>query len=106
MRSEDLYSAAKDGDKLSLQLVEELGVLNAIGFANIINAYDPALITVGGTVALKNEELVLPFIREHVKEYAVNRVPKIIMTPLGEDVGIYGGVAAAIEFSSATQLKR
>ena len=31
------------------------GVLNAIGFANVINAYDPSLITVGGTVTLKNK---------------------------------------------------
>lgn len=106
LHAEDVYAAAKDGDALSLQLVRELGRLNAIGFANVVNAYDPALITVGGTVASKNEKLVLPLIREHVEEYSVNRVPKIIMKPLGEDIGIRGGDAAAVAFSSAMHRKR
>ena len=97
---QDLFEAAKRGDKLSLQLVEEIGVLNAIGFANVINAYDPSLITVGGTVALKNEELILPPIRKYVKNYAVNRLPKIIITPLGENIGIYGGISIVLKLKT------
>jgi glucokinase len=103
LHSEDLFNAAKKGDSLSLQLVEEIGILNAIGFANIINAYDPSLITLGGAVALKNEKLILPYIKRYVGEHALNRVPEIIMTPLGEDVGICGGVAAALKFSSSAK---
>lgn len=98
LSSQDLFEAAKMGDKISLQLVEELGVLNAIGFANVINAYDPSLITVGGTVALKNEDFVLPPIKRHVKDYTVNRLPEIVITPLGEDTGIYGGIAIVLKF--------
>ncbi|MCD6241015.1 ROK family protein [Candidatus Bathyarchaeota archaeon] len=100
LSSQDLFEAAKRGDKLSLQLVEEIGVLNAMGFANVINAYDPSLITVGGTVALKNEELILPPIRKYVKNYAVNRLPKIIVTPLGENIGIYGGISIVLKLKS------
>ena len=100
LSSQDLFEAAKRGDKLSLQLVEEIGVLNAIGFANVINAYDPSLITVGGTVALKNEELIMPLIRKYVKNYAVNRLPKIIVTPLGENIGIYGGISIVLKLKS------
>jgi len=98
LTSEILFNAAKDGDKLSLRLVDEIGVLNAIGFANVINAYDPSLITVGGTVTLQNEKLVLSPVRRYVKDYVVNRVPKIMATPLGEDVGIFGAVAAVLKF--------
>lgn len=94
----DLFFAAKNGDNVALQLIEEIGVLNAIGFANVINAYDPSLITVGGTVTLKNKEMTLSPIKKHVKEYAVNIVPKIMVTPLGEDVGVYGAVAAVLEY--------
>ena len=94
----DLFAAAKERDRLSLQLVNEIGVLNAIGFANVINAYDPSLITVGGTVTLKNKKMILPPIRKHVKDYAVNRIPKITATPLGEDVGIYGAIAAVLRY--------
>lgn len=96
----DLFAAAKKGDSLSLNLVTEVGVLNAIGFANVINAYDPSLITVGGTVTLKNRKLILSPIKKYVGDYAVNRVPKIMVTPLGEDVGVYGAVAAALRYLS------
>jgi len=98
LTSEILFEVAKDGDELSLRLVEEMGVLNAIGFANVISAYDPSLITVGGTVTLENENLVLSPIRKHVEDYAVNRIPNIAVTPLGEDAGIFGGVAAVLRF--------
>ena len=57
-----------------------------------------ALITVGGTVALKNEDFVLPPIKRHVKDYTVNRLPEIVITPLGEDTGIYGGIAIVLKF--------
>lgn len=89
----NLFDAAKSGDKLSLQLLDEIGILNAIGFANVVNAYDPSLITVGGTVTLKNKELVLSPIKKYIKSYTVNRLPKIMVTPLGGDVGLYGSIA-------------
>jgi glucokinase len=96
----DLFAAAKEADSLSLRLVNEIGILNAIGFANVINAYDPSLITVGGTVTLKNKRMILSPIRKHVKDYAINRVPRIMVTPLGDDVGLYGAVAAAMKYIS------
>jgi len=94
----DLFDAAKKKDELSTALVGEIGRLNAIGFANVINAYDPSLITVGGTVTLKNMAEVIGPVREHVGDYAVNRLPEIKVTPLGEDVGVYGAVAAALKY--------
>lgn len=100
LTSEDLFAAAKNGDALSLQLVEEIGTLNAIGFANVINAYDPSLITVGGSVVLRNKRLVLPPIREKAKHHVLTRVPKIVATPLAEDVGIYGAIAVVLTFKS------
>jgi glucokinase len=96
----DLFAAAKEVDSLSLRLVNEIGVLNAIGFANVINAYDPSLITVGGTVTLKNKKMVLSPIKKYVKDYAVNRVPKITVTPLADEAGLYGAVAAALKYLS------
>ena len=91
-----LFEAAKKGDSEALDLVEEIGVLNAMGFANVVNAYDPSLILVGGTVAMNNSDLILPPIRKHIAEYALNRVPEIRITTLGDDVGIYGGIASAL----------
>jgi glucokinase len=98
LNAADLFDAAKQRDGLSLKLVDELGVLNAMGFANVISAYDPSLMTVGGTVTLKNKRMILSPIRKYVGKYTVNRVPKIEVTPLGEDVGLYGAVATAMKY--------
>lgn len=97
LSSELIFKSAKEGDELSLRIVRETGLLNAIGFANIINVYDPELVTVGGSIPLNNEELVLNPIRSHVSEYSINRVPEIILTPLGGDIVLYGALAAALE---------
>jgi glucokinase len=94
----DIFRAAKNRDRLSLQLIEEVGRLNAIGFANVINLYDPSLITVGGSVTLNNQEAIMSPIKVHVADYAVNRLPEIRVTPLGKDAGIYGAVAAAQKY--------
>lgn len=92
----DLFAAAKEADGLSFKLVNEIGVLNAMGFANVTNVYDPLLITVGGTVTLRNRRMILSPVRKHVRDYAVNRVSRIMVTPLGDDIGLYGAVAAAL----------
>lgn len=90
-----LYDGAKAGDELCLDIVERVGRLNAIGFANVVNVYDPSLITVGGTVALRNEELVLRPIISYIGDYLINRPPIIKVTSLGESVTLYGALVAA-----------
>ena len=88
-----LYDCAKAGDPLALELVDKIGILNSVGFACVVDAYDPSLITVGGSIALRNESLIIDPIRRGVKEHARNRVPEIKITPLGDDVVLYGALA-------------
>jgi glucokinase len=94
--SEFLFNAANNGDQLAIDIVKEIGKLNAIGFANIINAYDPSLITVGGSVALNNKKLVLKPIKQRIQDFTRNRIPRIASTPLAQDAGLYGAIAAAL----------
>jgi glucokinase len=100
LSSQGLFESAKQGDKFALQLVEEIGVLNAIGCANIISAYDPSLILIGGSVTLENRNLILPPIRNHVVEHVQNRIPRIALTVLGQEVGLYGVVAIALRYTA------
>ncbi|RJS87144.1 ROK family protein [Candidatus Bathyarchaeota archaeon] len=88
-----LYDCAKASDPLALELVDKIGFLNSVGFACVVDAYDPSLITVGGSIALRNESLIIDPIRRGVKEHARNRVPEIKITPLGDDVVLYGALA-------------
>ncbi len=93
----DLFAHAKAGDSLATQLVEEIGALNAIGFGNVVSAYDPALITVGGTVVLRNSDAVLTPIKKSLPEHSSSRPPKIAVTSLGEDAVTYGAIASVLE---------
>lgn len=95
--TEMIFDLARQGDEHALLVVEELGRVNAVGFADIVNAYDPELITVGGSVALNNPDLVIEPIERLIPGHTINRIPRIMLTPLGEDVVLYGALAAAMK---------
>jgi len=86
-------------------VVREVGLLNAMGFANIVDVYDPELIVVGGAVALFNADEVLGPIREMMGDFARNRVPPVELTEMGEDAVLLGAVLAALHTSSYPELK-
>jgi glucokinase len=90
--SATILKSASKGNQFGIRVAEEVGRLNALGVANTVNMFDPSLVTIGGAVALNNRELILGPIRERVPLNAVNRVPKIIITPLGDDVGLLGAL--------------
>lgn len=97
LTSEDLFESAKAGDNLALDIVEEMGRLNAIGFANIASAYDPDLITVGGAVALADAKLTINPIKRLIREYSINRIPPVRATGLGEDIVLRGALLLSRE---------
>ena len=95
LTSEMIFDAAKKRDRDAIFVVEQVGKMNAIGFANIVNAFDSELITVGGSVVLNNPELVIDPIKKDIDKHLINRKPDIRVTPLGADVVLYGGLAVA-----------
>lgn len=95
--TEMIFDAAKQGDEAALRIVDEVGKINAVGVADIVNAYDPELITIGGSVALNNPDLILKPIQRYVARRVINRLPEIMITPLGGDIVLYGALALALE---------
>ena len=96
LTSKIIFEAAKKGDKTATKVVKEIGRINAAGFANIVNAYDPDLITIGGAIILNNPNLILKPILEKIDNYLLNRKPEIIVTPLGGDIVLIGALALAM----------
>ncbi len=94
--TETLFEAARDGDPTALTIVRRIGEVNAIGFADIVNVFDPQLITVGGSIALNNPDLILEPILANIDRHLINRRPEIMITPLGEDIVLYGAIALAV----------
>lgn len=98
LTSEKFFEVAGMKDELALEIVEKIGMINAIGISNINAAYDVSLVTIGGSVVLKNPELILDPIIKYVSNYSINTIPKISITPLGEDIVLYGALALAFNY--------
>jgi len=96
LNSEMIFTAARGGDDTARKIVDEIAEINAVGFADIVNVFDPELITVGGSVALSNPDLVLEPIRLKINKYLINRCPEIVITPLSGDIVLYGALAAIL----------
>lgn len=89
--AKDIFSAAKNKNRIALKFIEELGKINARALSNIIVAYDPELITLGGAVVLNNKELILKPIKKYIDRFLTP--PKIKITPLGKDIVLLGAAA-------------
>ncbi len=102
-----LYKLAREHDRFAEYIVHKLNKIHAAGIANIANAYDPEIITIGGSVFLCNIDLILNEIVELAKENMIVKPPEIKPTPLGFDAGLYGAVAIAIKPPKAlTRIQR
>lgn len=72
--------------------VKELGKINARAISNIIVAYSPALITIGGAVTLNHPKIILDPIKDNIDHFL--KEPKIKITPLGEEITLIGATAS------------
>ena len=96
--AKEVFEAYRAGDRFAELVVSEVVRYNVYGFAAIVNYFDPELITVGGSVALNNADILLRGFRERVSGYTINRVPEIRVTPLGGDAVLLGALAVALGF--------
>lgn len=92
----DVFAAAGD-DRLADQVVERIGEYNAIGVADIVHAYAPERIAVGGAVALENPSLVIDPLPDAVAEHAMLPVPEIRATAHGRDAVLHGALTLAAQ---------
>jgi glucokinase len=91
----DVFAHA-ESDAFAARVVERVGHWNAIGVTNLVQAYAPLVVSVGGAVALQNPEQVLDPVRERLDSLVFNNVPEVRLTEYGDDVVLRGAVASAI----------
>ena len=90
----DVFAHADD--RFADRIVERLADWNALGVANLVHAYAPLVVSVGGAVALNNESLVVEPIRERLEGLVMTNVPEIRLTDFGDDVVVQGALASAL----------
>jgi len=91
----DVFEHA-DEDDFADRVIERLCHWNAMGVANVIHAYAPIIVYIGGAVALNNPDRVVDPIRERLDEMVMVNVPDVQLTDHGDDVVVKGALASAM----------
>jgi glucokinase len=91
--AEGIFAAARQGDPPALGFLEALGEINGRGISDVIVAYDPSRIILDGSVVLRNEDLILPYLLPHVDRFLA--LPEIRLTALDGLAPLYGASVLA-----------
>lgn len=95
----EVVQAARAGDALSQQLLNDAGRLIGTAIANLINLLNPGLIIVGGRMATA-ENLLLDPIREAIQQRSLRasfQATRIVPAALGRHTIALGAAALALE---------
>ncbi|SDM94427.1 glucokinase [Halogranum gelatinilyticum] len=91
----DVFTAAADGDAVARDCLDRVARYNAAGVGAVLNAFDPGIVTVGGSVARNNPEWFFGGLDRYLGDYALADPPEVRLTGLGADIELYGAAAAA-----------
>ncbi|MFB6138826.1 MAG: ROK family protein [Halosimplex sp.] len=96
LSSADVFDHAGEGDEFADYVVDQVTQWNVIAVANMIHAFAPLVIYVGGAVTLNNPERILDPIRDRLDDVVFGNVPDVQLTNLGDDVVVKGALASAL----------
>ncbi|HVB97431.1 MAG TPA: ROK family protein [Chloroflexota bacterium] len=99
LRTQLIVQAAREGDPLADQVIKWAAYNLGVGLANVMHMFDPDLIAIGGGVS-NAWDLLIPTIRRALRERAMEvyvRRTRIVRSELGDDAGMLGAVALAID---------
>ncbi len=94
------FSAMKQGDAAGKEVVDEYISYLACGLVNIINIFQPEILSIGGGVCNEGDHLLLPLLDKVDSEQYGNTTDrpttKLVIAKLGNDAGIVGGAALGL----------
>jgi glucokinase len=97
--AEKVHNAAKQNDPLALRVIAGASYYLGLGIINLVSIINPEMIIVGGSVA-RIGNLLLDPVRQMVKDKTFALMVKnlkIVQARLGEDAGLMGAVAYALD---------
>lgn len=109
VNAEAVSRAFDQGDALAWELLAQTSYYLGVGFANLLNIFNPALIVIGGGLANMGDKLLLPAYRvagERAFKEAF-RAARFARAELGGDAGVLGAAALALaEIKPVTHKRR
>jgi len=98
LTAKKICDAAKAGDSLALELLEQLGQRLGWALTSVAGSLDPEVFVIGGGLSNAGD-ILLEYIREGYRSYAfhVFRDTEFVLAELGNDAGIYGCVKMLLQ---------
>jgi glucokinase len=101
IKSKTLAAAVKDGDKVVIKRIEEGCIIIGEVLASLTNFMNFDMIVLGGGMIDALDNFMLPIIKKsfdsRVLEVSAKNL-KILVTHLGDDAALFGGISLAKEF--------
>ncbi len=95
---EEIFNLYKENDPIALEFIDNVILRSCTaGIASVANVYDPEVIVVGGSVATSNWDIFKRYIDDNIDKYLIVGRPKIEKTHFGDNVGVVGAAALAVE---------
>lgn len=99
LRSEDVAAAAREGDRVAIEIIQSSGQMIGDVLAGLVNFFNPSLILVGGGVSNIGNQL-LASIRQAVLRRSTalaTRELNISYSPMGTEAGVTGAIHLALD---------
>jgi glucokinase len=90
-----VFDAARNGDRVALNIVDEIGSNTAVGLGSLINIFDPDMVIIGGGIA-EAGDIYLNAIKTHIPGWSLpdsREGVEIVLAKLGSKAGIFGASA-------------
>ncbi|MBM4340805.1 MAG: ROK family protein [Deltaproteobacteria bacterium] len=97
--SEEVFEAAKEGDRTALKIFNEMGRYLGLGLVNLIHLFNPEKIVIGGKVS-KAWDYFIGSTTEVVHQRTMKgqrEKVQIVQTECGDDAGILGAAYVALK---------
>jgi glucokinase len=97
--AKDIFDAAEQGDEFANQLVDSEAELLGVGIVNLLHAYDPELVVMGGGMS-QNFERLKGGILQTIKNTAMPAFRDVLVRPAKHigNSGLLGAAALALQY--------
>jgi glucokinase-like ROK family protein len=91
-----VMEAAKQGDHVAIEALNETAFYLGVGLANLINAFNPEILVFGGILS-EGSTFLMPVVRQTIRKRALRwsiDSAQVLVAAHGRDACVMGGIAA------------
>ena len=98
LMAEDVFDAARKGEPWATTVINEMVDYLTIAIANLVSAFDPELIVLGGGVSGSADMLIAPILARITG--AIPNPPKLVVSDLGLKASVMGAITNVLHNTS------